>query len=479
MYILSIKHPKIKNSRSHIVYVYCKIVNKGNTVIIMKQLKEQVEIIRQVFEYAEQFKDKIFVINIDSRIVSHPFFSILVKDIVLLKRMGIKIILVPGARIRIDEILDKFNIPWKYKNNIRISSQDSMPYIKMASFDVANKVMTMLAENKASAVIGNWVRARSIGIINGVDYKCAGRIDKLRTDIINKVLSEGLIPIFPNIGWSTNGTPYNISSNELALYLSREINAEKLFFVYGKMDMISDRKYAVPADLEQVFSINNEKIVSQLKTSEAEAFLKLNKDKKDDELISIIELAYNASKSGVKRVHIIDGKSEGVILKEIFSSRGSGIMIYADEYAHFRKMAHSDIPEVLGLMQPSVQKEMLVPRTMEMLEDRLDDYTVYEVDGIIHACAALHIYKDGKGEIAAVSVDETYSNINIGRRIIAYLLKQAREKKLKEVFVLTTQALDWFIELGFKKKDISVLPEEKREAYNFNRNSAVLVYKVK
>lgn len=445
----------------------------------MNHLKEQTEIIRQVFEYAEQFKNKTFVINIDSRIISHPFFSILVKDIVLLKRMGIKVILVPGARIRIDEILKKFNIPWKYENSIRISSHESMQYIKMASFDVANKVMTMLAENKANAVIGNWVRARSSGIINGIDYQCAGKIDKLRIDIIEKVLREGLIPIFPNIGWSVNGTPYNISSNELSLYLSREINAEKLFFISGKKYEITDKKYKFPRDIEQVISINNEKYISQIKTSEAEKFLELNKSKKEDELLSILELAYKASKDGVKRVHIIDGNKEGVILKEIFSSRGSGIMVYADEYAHIRNMVHSDIPEVIRLMQPSVDREMLIPRTMEMLEDNIDDYIVYEVDGIIHACAALHIYSGDRGEIAAVSVNETYANMNIGRKLISYLLKKAREHKLKEVFVLTTQAVDWFAKLGFEKKDVSALPEEKKEAYNFNRNSAVLVYKVK
>ena len=443
-----------------------------------QHLKEQVEIIRQVFEYAEQFKNKTFVIKIDSEIISHPFFSILVKDIVLLKRMGIRILIVPGAKIRIDEILKKFNIPWKNQKGIRITSHESMPFIKMASFDVANKVMTLLAENRANAVIGNWVRARSIGIINGVDFKCAGKIDKLKVDIIEKVLSDGLIPIFPNIGWSVNGTPYNISSNELALNLSKEINAEKLFFIFKKKGEISVKEYKLPENNEPVFTNYSEKYISKFKITEAKAFLDLNKDKKEDALLDLINIACEACMRGVKRVHIVDGTIEGVILKEIFSSRGSGIMVYADEHAHIRRMAHSDIPEVLRLMQPSIEREMLIPRTPEMLEDNLEDYFVYEVDGIIHACAALHLYSGGKGEIAALSVNETYANMNIGRKLISYLFEKAKNLKLKEIFVLTTRAADWFIELGFAKSDVSSLPEEKKEVYNHNRNSAVLVCKM-
>ena len=195
------------------------------------KLKEQSEIIRQAFGYIDRFKNELFVIKIDDILISNPLFPMLIKDLVLLHRMGIRIILVPGARTRIDEVLKTYNVSCSTVNGIRISPPESIPFIKMAAFDVSNNLMTMLAECEAHAVIGNWVRARSIGVRNGINYQSSGTVERLQIDILNNVLEDGLIPIFPNIGWSGKGKPYNLSSNELALTLSIELKAAKLFLL--------------------------------------------------------------------------------------------------------------------------------------------------------------------------------------------------------------------------------------------------------
>ena len=197
----------------------------------MLPIQYQVETIRTAFGYITRFKDKTFVIKIDSPLIDSPLFPLLIKDIVLLHNMGIKILIIPGARVRIDQVLSMYNISFKTVNNIRITKPEAMPFVKMASFDVSTKVMTLLAENNTNAVIGNWVKARSIGVIDGVDYMDSGLVEKLKIDIIQNALKEGLIPIFPNIGWSAAGKPYNISSNELAFTISRELKAAKLFFI--------------------------------------------------------------------------------------------------------------------------------------------------------------------------------------------------------------------------------------------------------
>jgi len=160
-------------------------------------LKEQVEIIRQAFGYINQFKGQTFVIKLESSLISHPLFPLLVRDVVLLHRMGINVILVPGARDRINEVLKKYAIRCKTVNGVRVSPPEAIPLIKMAAFDVTNKIMTMLAENGANGVIGNWVRAKSIGVRNGIDFQSSGIVEKVQVDIVNKVLTEGIIPIFP------------------------------------------------------------------------------------------------------------------------------------------------------------------------------------------------------------------------------------------------------------------------------------------
>ncbi len=117
---------------------------------------------------------------------------------------------------------------------MRITSEKAIPFIKMAAFDVSNRVMTMLSANGMTAVIGNWVRARGIGVIDGVDYQSAGLVESVRVDSVRKVMDDGVVPIFPCIGWSSVGTPYNISSNELAVVVSTSVGAEKLIFLTAR-----------------------------------------------------------------------------------------------------------------------------------------------------------------------------------------------------------------------------------------------------
>lgn len=437
------------------------------------KIKEQSEIIRQAFGYIDRFKNELFVIKIDDSLISNPLFPILIKDLVLLYRMGIKIILVPGARTRIDEVLKIYNIKFSTVNGIRISPPDSIPFIKMAAFDVSNKIMTLLAENEAHAVIGNWVKARSIGVRNGINYQSSGTVERLQIDILNNVLSDGLIPIFPNIGWSSKGKPYNLSSNELALTLSTELKAAKLFFITDRGGL-SGNEFKIP---ENVF-VSSEGTISQLTHEQAQTFLDLNAESPYNESLELVSFAVNACNRGVRRVHIVDGHTEGMLLNEIFSNRGHGTMIYANQHDNIRPMLHSDIPEVLRIMQPAIENQILIPRNFADLEKKLSDYVVYEVDDTVHACGALHKYGH-QGEIAAIVVDETYSNAGIGKKIVSYLIEKAISINLKQVFLLTTQTSDWFSQLGFIPGEISDLPKEKQNSYNKSRNSLVFLYNLK
>jgi amino-acid N-acetyltransferase len=434
------------------------------------KLKEQVETIREGFGYVKQFKDRTFVIYLSSEVIEHPLFPLLVKDLVLLHQMGIKIVIVPGARTRIDEVLSSYNITCQTIDGVRISTPEAIPFIKMAAFDVSNRIMTLLAGNNTTAVIGNWVKARGIGVRSGIDFQHTGLVEDLKIGIVNKVLAEGLIPIFPNIGWNASGKPYNISSLELAYTLSIELQASKLFFITS-FDGISATGLSVP---EGIY-IASDNTVSQLRVDEAGTILEKNKKASFDPRLELLSFAHRACKNGVARVHIVNGTVEGMILKEIFSNRGLGTMIYANQHDNIRPMTHADVPEVMRMMQPFVEREMLVPRTAEDLEKNLDDFAVYDVDGIIHASGALHTYSQNQGEIAALAVDELYANLGIGGKMISYLVDRARALKLSQVFVLTTQAADWFINAGFKEAPVSLLPESKQKAYNKNRNSKVLV----
>ena len=138
-------------------------------------------------------------------------------------------------------------------------------------------------------------------------------------------------------------------------------------------------------------------------------------------------------------------------------------MIYKSNYGGIRNMTTDDIPAVLNLIRPFVERDILLPRTEESLATLYEDYIVYELDGGIRACAALHTYANGQAEIAAVAVDESFSHLGIGPNLIHYLLGRARNLQCKSVFIMTTQTADWFESLGFKSDVIETLPEERKK----------------
>lgn len=424
--------------------------------------------IRDVIRYIQHFKDATLVIYLDDEVIDSPLFSSHIRDIAIIHQAGIKVCIVPGARKRIDEILSSSNISWEYKDGVRITEEKAMPQIKMAAFDISNIVMTSLAAHQITATIGNWVRARSKGVLEGTDYGTAGEIDRLQTEAIRNTLDNGFIPIFPCIGWNSNGKPYNISSVSLAKEIAINLKAEKLFFVLKNAE-INCRNFVIP---EQI-GLSEFGDIPALNLQELELFLKVNKDCSDKKIISLLNASSEACKKGVERSHILNGSIEGALPCEIFSDLGSGTMVYSSDYGNLRPMKLTDIPAVLSVMNPFIAKKILLPRTEQVLSENMADYIVYEIDGGIRACASLHVYDQTQAEIAGIAVDSAFSNLGIGPKLVEYLIARTKKQNLKSVFILTTQTSDWFEHLGFTPDSIESLPQERRSIWTPQRNSKV------
>ena len=432
------------------------------------------ERVRDVLRYISRFKNSIIVIHIDDSLVDSPYYSSHIRDIAYLHEVGLKVIIIPGAKNHIDSLLKNAGLSWEEKDGIRITSEKEMSIIKMASFDMSNKIMTSLAEEHLTAVIGNWVKARGKGVINGVDFQTAGEIDKINIQALNSVLEDGFIPIFPCIGWSSNGKPYNISSINLAAQVATELKAEKLFFLtHGKE--ISNVDFFIPDNI----SISPDGFVPAFNLEELDKFFELNKNlgifsPEKKHILNLLQIARISCSLGVSRTHIVNGLFDGTLPCEIFSDLGSGTMIYKSNYGGIRSMQKEDIPAVLNLIRPFVEQGILLPRTEESLLQTYTDYIVYELDGGLKACAALHTYNDNQAEIAAVAVDSVCSHMGIGPKLINYLLQKAKENDIHSVFILTTQTSDWFEKLGFKISTVDSLPQERKEKWTKERGSKVL-----
>jgi len=437
---------------------------------------KKAENIRDVIRYLQKFQNAVIVIYLDDKTIYSPLFSTHIRDIALLHQAGLSVAIVPGARRRIDEILSDAKIEWKYQDNIRVTLDEAMPLIKMAAFDVSNTVMTSLAANNITAIIGNWVHSRAKGVIEGFDYGTAGEIDKVQTESIRTVLNDGFIPIFPCIGWNSAGHPYNISSINLAKQIAVALKADKLFFVMEDGG-ISEQKYTIPPQI--ALSENGD--VPAMTVEEVDLFLnecKSNSKNASDKNITdtieiLLKTARDSCREGVTRAHIVDGKLNGVLLSEIFSDLGSGTMIYTENYGKIRSMLQTDIPSVLGLIKPFVENGKLLPRTEQSFSENLNDYVVYEVDGGIHACASLHLYDDRQAEIGAVAVDENFTHMGIGPKLMDFLIKKSHSLNADSIFIMTTQSADWFEKLGFVQDKIDSIPAQRRNLWSPERNSKV------
>lgn len=480
----------------------------------MSQLEiyDKAENIRDVLRYIKKFKNATIIIHIDDELLDNPIFSSHIKDICLIHESGMNVIIVPGARKKINQVLRDSNISWKFVNGNRVTNEDAIPLIKNAAFDVSNQIMTALAGQNKTALIGNWVTARGIGVIDGIDYSSSGTIDHLQEASIRTILENNFIPIFPCIGWSSTGKPYNISSMELAKQIAIQLKADKLFFVTTNVEL-KNQEGTIPAmNLEELVEFisateqtdgknlnyqtvdslkntpgcfTNEYSLTKIKPIEQSVNL-ANSGKFSSfttersvnlkEIIKLLTIAKECCEKGVNRVHILNGSINGTLLCEIYSNLGSGTMIYKNNYGEFRSMTIEDIPSVLTLIQPFVDSGLLLPKTKQYLQQNCEDFTIYELDGAIRACASLHQYQDGQMEIGCVAVNEICSNMGVGPQLIGKLIKTAKESKASGLFLLTTRTMDFFEKLGFTNDSIDSIPAERKALWSPERNSKVMRY---
>jgi amino-acid N-acetyltransferase len=433
-------------------------------------LREQVDLIREVFSYQSRFDGKTIVLKIDYPVIESDAFPSLVKDLAVLRQTGIQIAVVPGAKERIDEVVSRYGVDTPFESGMRIVTSEAIPFVKMAAFDAANRVMTMFSAHKITTVTGNFVRARAIGVIGGRDFQESGKVDRIDAEPVMALMGDGMIPVFPCIGWSAAGKPYNLSSDELAIEVALRLQAVKLFFVTPGPGF-NARRFKVEKEMD----LASDGRVVRLNMDQARRFAEINAASPDPD-VRKVEYAALACRGGVERVHIVDGTIEGVILKEIFSSLGIGTMVYAAQADSFRPLKSRDVPEVLRLMAPLVQKGILKPRTQEEIRESKDDYAVWDSDGMVQACGALHPYPSERcAEIAAIAVNPAFSQLGLGRRLITHLIERAKVMGLSRVFVLTTQTQDWFEALGFREGGLGDLPAEKRASYDMKRKSQVFI----
>ena len=423
---------------------------------------------RNAAPYINAFRNKIFVIYFSGDVLEDNEFPSLIHDITLLNSLGVKLVLVHGARSQINKKLTQSGITSTYSQGLRVTDNDTMQVLKETSGCIRLNIealfstslrYTPMAGSQINIISGNFVIAQPKGIINGVDYQHTGIIRRIDTESILHSLNAGDVILLSPLGFSPSGEIFNINSEDLATQASIELEADKLIFVDDTAGIFGEQHQL----LHEITAQELKDIIDQ---SEAE----------QSETLRHYQRILHASQSGVNRVHIIDRNIEGALLLELFTQDGIGTLISTDQLEDIRAADVEDVNGIIELIEPLEKAGALVKRSRERLETEINNFYVIERENRIIGCGALYVANGGEqAELACMAIAPEYQSQGRGEKLFAHICKEARNQQLKQIFILTTQATHWFIEHGFERTSLSDLPTEKQALYNYQRNSAVFI----
>ena len=439
---------------------------------MVKQRKtELVEGFRHSVPYINTHRGKTFVIMLGGEAIEHENFSSIVNDIGLLHSLGIRLVVVYGARPQIDANLAAHHHEPLYHKNIRVTDAKTLELVKQAAgtlqLDITARLSmslnnTPLLGAHINVVSGNFIIAQPLGVDDGVDYCHSGRIRRIGEDAIHRQLDSGAIVLMGPVAVSVTGESFNLTSEEIATQLAIKLKAEKMIGFCSSQGVTND----------------DGDIVSELFPNEAQARVEAQEEKGDynSGTVRFLRGAVKACRSGVRRCHLISYQEDGALLQELFSRDGIGTQIVMESAEQIRRATINDIGGILELIRPLEQQGILVRRSREQLEMEIDKFTIIQRDNTTIACAALYPFPEEKiGEMACVAVHPDYRSSSRGEVLLERIAAQAKQSGLSKLFVLTTRSIRWFQERGFTPVDIDLLPESKKQLYNYQRKSKVLM----
>ncbi len=425
-------------------------------------MQERLTYFREILRYVPRFRDRVFVIAIDGAVVEHENFPNLLLDISLLRSLSIQVVLVHGAAHQVKRYAEMLKLNASDLDGLGITDTETLQVAINAANRVTHEILEGLLANDLRAACPNAVVAHPKGILGGVDHLLTGRVERIDVGFLQTLLEKDIIPVIPPLGCDGVGNSYRLNSDAVAVEVAKALRAIKLIFLTSEGGVRGPKG----------------EIVRQMTVQEAEVFLKKHRGELSRDSTTKLDHAIRAGREGVERIHIIDGGVQEGLLGEVFSNEGIGTLIYANEYQSIRPAQKKDVRAVFALIQQGVKSDELVKRTRADLEKQIHEFYVFEVDRNPVACVAMHQYPDQqKAELASVFVDDRYANQGIGVKLISYVENLARSKKFAELFCLSTQAVNYFVQkAGFRLGTPDDLPPLRRERYEQNgRRSQVLV----
>jgi amino-acid N-acetyltransferase len=429
---------------------------------------------RAVAPYIHAYKGKTFVVGLVGEAIAAGRLTAFVQDLAILHAMGIRIVLVHGFRPQVTEQLRLKGHPERFSHGIRITDEVALDCAQEAAGQLRFEIEaafsqglpnTPMANATVRVVSGNFLTARPVGIVDGVDFVHSGLVRKVDAKAIRSAIDAGAVVLLSPFGFSPTGEAFNLTMEEVATSTAIALQADKLLFLTEVPGVREN-----PADPESG-------IDTELALADAERLLaSMPAPTHPSDVAFYLQHCVKACRGGVERSHILPFASDGALLMEVYTHDGIGTMVVDEKLESLREATSDDVAGILQLIEPFERDGTLVRRERTEIERDIAYYSIIEHDGVIFGCAALYPYTESRtGEMAALTVSPLSQGQGDGERILKRIEQRARAMGLTSIFVLTTRTMHWFIKRGFQPVDPDWLPEARKRKYNWDRRSQVLV----
>ena len=423
---------------------------------------------RHATPYVHAHRGRTFVIAFGGEAVADKGFRDLVHDLATLHGLGIRLVLVHGARPQIQASLARRGAGFRYVNGLRVTDAEALASVKEAAGSLRVEIEALFSQGLANSPMagvripvasGNFVTAKPLGVLDGVDYLHTGVVRRIDRDALQQRLNDGAVALMPPIGYSPTGEVFNLSAADVARSAAIALQADKLIFLLE----------------EEGLTDANGQLISNVLSREVAGLLETDSRLAGD-LAQALRAGADACIQGVKRVHLVPRRLDGALLRELFTRDGVGTLITDLPFEELRPARIDDVAGILELLRPLEESGALVRRSRERLETEIDRFFLMERDGMASACAAFYGYPaEGMAELACLAVNPEYRNRGRGALLLERMEDLARQRGIGRLFVLTTQTAHWFRERGFEPARLADLPMAKQVLYNYQRNSKVFI----
>jgi amino-acid N-acetyltransferase len=432
---------------------------------------------RSVAPYIHAYHDKTFVVAMAGELIAAGKLHVFVQDLAILQAMGVKLVLVHGFRPQVNEQLKAKGQTSRFARGLRITDEVALDCAQEAAGQLRFEIEaafsqglpnTPMANATVRVVSGNFLTARPVGIVGGVDFMHTGVVRRVDAAGVRRAIDSDALVLLSPFGFSPTGEAFNLTMEDVATATAIALQADKLLFVTevpGVREKLDDPES--PIDTE-------------LALADAKRLLAtLPEPTQPTDPAFYLQHCVRACEGGVERSHILPFSVDGAILQEIFTHDGIGTMVVDEKLESLREATSDDVGGILALIEPFERDGTLVKRGRTEIERDIANNTLIEHDGVIFGCAALYPYPEARtGEMAALTVSPQVQGQGDGERILKRVEQRARVMGLESIFVLTTRTMHWFVKRGFVQVDPDWLPEARKRKYNWDRRSQVFVKKL-